>query len=461
VMTLIIILTLLLSISFDYSDVYINSHGASRAADILVDMLIAILGRQPDLGIAELESIFGAQAIKPLNSQICQINAENADFERFGSIIKFAKVLTTTGASQLAVQKTIINIITAGYQPDSGAKLKLGFSGYGDFANAKQLSSMALSIKKSLKNKGFSLRIVPNKTTALGSAQVIHNKLTSPNGAEFLIIKNGPSFIIAQTVHEQDIEAYTARDQARPKRDARVGMLPPKLAQTIINLAVGGWGLVDSSLAVKNNISPSTNYQTPNPTTQRIGMDGNQQGQSDGLSLVRGSAESRSESYNKVRRASNASSDKVISQEDYRVASPARKQDNSAITLLDPFCGTGVILQEALLMGFSVYGTDIEPRMIDYSKQNLSWLVAKYPRLKQLGITLKTGDATNYKWQPMPKIIAGESFLGRPLTSLPGQAELKPNYPKRKHSAQKSIRQHLQTIAAGWPRLPGGACLAS
>lgn len=41
-----------------------------------------------------------------------------------------------------------------------------------------------------------------------------------------------------RTSFVQDIESYTARDQARPMRDARVGMLPPKLAQIIINLAL-------------------------------------------------------------------------------------------------------------------------------------------------------------------------------------------------------------------------------
>ncbi len=37
----------------------------------------------------------------------------------------------------------------------------------------------------------------------------------------------------------QDVDEYAARDQARPKRDAYVGMLPPKLAQTLINNAYG------------------------------------------------------------------------------------------------------------------------------------------------------------------------------------------------------------------------------
>ena len=39
-----------------------------------------------------------------------------------------------------------------------------------------------------------------------------------------------------RVVGVQDIDAYARRDQVRPARDARVGMLPPKLAQILINL---------------------------------------------------------------------------------------------------------------------------------------------------------------------------------------------------------------------------------
>ncbi len=37
------------------------------------------------------------------------------------------------------------------------------------------------------------------------------------------------------------------------------------------------------------------------------------------------------------------------------------------------------MLQEALLMGYEVYGTDLEPRMIDYSQANLGWLDKNFP----------------------------------------------------------------------------------
>jgi tRNA G10 N-methylase Trm11 len=152
------------------------------------------------------------------------------------------------------------------------------------------------------------------------------------------LVRHGSKTWLAQTVKVQNINAYARRDQGRPKRDARVGMLPPKLAQTIVNLATG-----------------------PLPVTE----------------------------------------DNVV---------------------LDPFCGTGVILQEALLMGYGAYGTDLEPRMIDYSRQNLEWLATHG---KDSTPTLEAGDATKHDWTYPYSVIASETYLGRPLSSWPGADTLR------------------------------------
>ena len=42
--------------------------------------------------------------------------------------------------------------------------------------------------------------------------------------------------------------------------------------------------------------------------------------------------------------------------------------------LLDPFCGVGTILQEALLEGASVIGTDANAWCVKASEENLDWL---------------------------------------------------------------------------------------
>jgi tRNA (guanine10-N2)-dimethyltransferase len=162
----------------------------------------------------------------------------------------------------------------------------------------------------------------------------------------------------------QDIDAYARRDQARPARDAKVGMLPPKLAQILINLC------------------------GPLPEGSRI---------------------------------------------------------------LDPFCGTGVVLQEALLMGYSAYGTDLNPRMIDYSKKNLEWLRenelspsrghseataekqgaspvttgASNPSPRSDSIQLSQGDATSFSWDLPIDAVACECYLGQPMSQPPVEIKLK------------------------------------
>jgi tRNA G10 N-methylase Trm11 len=89
------------------------------------------------------------------------------------------------------------------------------------------------------------------------------------------------------------------------------------------------------------------------------------------------------------------------------------------INLLDPFCGTGVILQEALLMGYGVIGTDIEPRMVEYSRTNLEWFKAKF-KLPANDYRLDVADATTHNWDYQFTLIASETYLGRPFTNYPG-----------------------------------------
>lgn len=300
---------------------------------------VVILGRQPALGLAELESLYGAEAVQQVGNHAALLDLPPADiaFSRLGGSVKLAKALTfldTTDWGELSdyliqeVPKHTCCIAEEG-------KLKFGISVYGLKTNIKAIERTSLSVKKAVKADGRSVRVVPNKSLELNAAQVLHNQMTKgPLGMELLLIADDKRTILAQTTGVQDIDAYAARDHGRPKRDARVGMLPPKLAQTILNLA-----------------------------------------------------------------------------------QPSDKQ-----AVLDPFCGTGVVLQEALLTGYDAYGTDLEERMIDYSKENLEWLATKHD-LDSRTYLLETGDATNFEWQAFD-IVAAETYLGRPFNTEPDAGTL-------------------------------------
>lgn len=302
---------------------------------------VYILGRQPDIGIAEIESLSGAENIRSISGYaiVSNLEPETLPFNRLGGSQKVCKVLATIPYSNW--NQIVAYLFDAApefldYLPDG--KLTIGMSCYGFNVTAGKINASMLSLKKIVKASGKSVRIVPNKSQQLNSAQIIHNKLTDPQGWDLNLIKDGNQTVLAQTITVQDIEAYAARDQARPKRDARVGMLPPKLAQTIINLASTG-----------NN-------------------------------------------------RFNA-------------------------TVLDPFCGTGVILQEALLMGFKTLGSDIDPRIIDFTNTNLEWLQTNSPD-KQFEWQTYVRDAIQDKWPEHFDFVAAETFLGRPLSSVPDEKTL-------------------------------------
>lgn len=322
-------------------------------------MNVYILGRQPELGVAELESLYGSSHVRPVGDKFAVVDAP-VDFERLGGSVKSAKILDTIpGSHPKNAFKRISEILPKllSSYPAEG-KIKLGVSVYGFEMSPYKIGGEALRLKKSLRNLKRSVRVVPNDNPALSSAQTYHNQLTSSLGMEFVIIKDGDNILIGRVDDVQNIDEYRIRDRERPKRDPFVGMLPPKLAQTIINLAVG---------------------------------------------------------------------------------------DNNPSVILDPFCGTGVVLQESSVMGYDIYGTDISPKMIDYTKANLEWLKNKS------GIEhpaqLENGDAVKHTWK-LPKqpslSVATEAYLGQPLG---GQNPSPEKMREIVHDTNQIIRGFLKNIS--------------
>jgi len=68
---------------------------------------VCILGRQPALGIAELEALFGVDKVQPLGSQaaLVDINPPLIDFSRLGGTVKFCKLLTILETTAWKISK--------------------------------------------------------------------------------------------------------------------------------------------------------------------------------------------------------------------------------------------------------------------------------------------------------------------------------------------------------------------
>jgi tRNA G10 N-methylase Trm11 len=116
---------------------------------------------------------------------------------------------------------------------------------------------------------------------------------------------------------------------------------------------------------------------------------------------------------------------------------------------LDPFCGVGTILQEALLAKTQAIGVDINPWCIEAAQKNLEWLTKEYA-IQNANYTLIQGDSrklTNRIQQEAIDCIATEPDLGPALKHLPTEAyakkiieKLKPLYTDFIQEAHKVLK---------------------
>ncbi len=303
-------------------------------------MYIAILGRQPVLGIAELEKVFGKDKIEPISPESALVDTETLEIQRLGGVMKAGKIIVTLKKADWSqMNQKIIQYYIRKLSSMDG-KITFGISAYNLKISGYEVQKTGIILKRKLKQNGVSLRLIPNTESALSTATSHHNKLgLSENKIELIIVRADNGMIYAaESTGSQNITAYANRDQQRPKRDSYVGMLPPKLAQIMVNLAVGGLSFKKPPI------------------------------------------------------------------------------------VLDPFCGTGVILQEALLMGYLACGTDLSEKMSDYSRQNLEWLEKKYPNIPDWRVSV--GDATETKWNKPIDAIVSETYLGQPFSAPPSKEKL-------------------------------------
>ena len=193
-------------------------------------MQILITGREQNLSIAEAESLFGD--IQILNSQaISTVQDASIDISRLGGTIKIARrfELLKDADPKLIIESCIKQVLADSPQ----TKFNFGISSY---ENTKlNISKLGLSMKKELQSVGMKPRLVKGNEDNINAASIKHNKLAS-SGYEFLIVASSSGVHLARTIAAQDVDNYSKRDYDKPCRDSKVGMLPPKLSQMLINL---------------------------------------------------------------------------------------------------------------------------------------------------------------------------------------------------------------------------------
>ena len=324
------------------------------------------LGRISALSVAELQTMLKKfkinYSVKFLSKQLLTLDIEDEvkfrDFlVQIGGIKKISEVIDTYPNQEIAFEK-IISIME-----EMPGKKTIGYSFYSTEENEdrkakkifEEIRKRFIDIKKSQIGKSNVRLIFPdNETMELNSASIYKNKLTI-RGIELNIMTSGEKFVLSKTITVQNIESYSERDYSRPKRDSHIGMIPPKLAQIMVNLA---------------NIEKGK-------------------------------------------------------------------------TILDPFCGIGTILQEALLNDYKVVGSDANENQVENSEENLKWLSQKYI-LDYPDFKIFQSDIKNITRKINPNsidAIVTESTLGPVYKKLPTMKEMKKNF----EELEKTYLRFFQT----------------
>ncbi|MBI2443675.1 MAG: hypothetical protein HYV42_00315 [Candidatus Magasanikbacteria bacterium] len=343
-----------------------------------------VLGRQPLLSAAELFAVLGPLPLSATDYRhqplILKLNLPPAApapqqlMPRLGGTIKIGEGI----ASNLPEGK-LLERMGKELQKIKG-KIHYGISGYGDHPReikAKTIARWGKEIKRRLQSESRSVRYVFKNEPALSSVTVTQNKLTD-KGKEFLVSLSSAEerargevrYDLALTRAVQPFKEFSARDYGRPARDDRSGLLPPKLAMIMINLAAG---------------------------------------------------------------------------------------PRSSLRLLDPFCGSGTILTEALLLGHrQLIGADISEQAIQDTQKNITWIanqIAGLPSsIADLPILPANVTALSQKIPPAAvDAIVTEPALGPPLTGKEKIAQIK-------KTAQELNRLYFQAFREFKKILcPGGA----
>lgn len=338
-------------------------------------MYIAILGRQPALGMAELEQLFGSECTSWFGAHAARVDAHNISVEQLGGSQKIGRVVAELTGNWRHVSMQLVRAYTDAWATHEG-KMTLGISAYGFDISTRDVQKTAIILKQKLRDQDVSLRVIPNTDIALNTATSHHNKLgLADNKVELLVVREDKGrVIIAESIGAQNITALASRDQARPRTDAFVGMLPPKLARMMVNML---------------HITPTA--------------------------------------------PDHASADDAGTRQ----------------RILDPFCGTGTLLQEAALLGYAVYGTDLSEKMVRYSRDNLNWLQNSH-RIR-FDWYLHEGDAMHTSWQQPLDAIACETYLGQPFSAPPSPAKLQEVRGNCNHIITEFLKNLAPQLSSGTP----------
>lgn len=206
---------------------------------------VFVLGSHPGLSVAEILSVLQLEewAVYLATPEILVVDDGGADkgadwlMGRLGGTIRLGQLLEIEPEPEQIAEYI---------QGLGHARPRFGLSLYalGDAPGKnqrhqlqRQLIRTGMETKRHLKEAGVPSRFVrPQEGLSLSSVAIAKNRLLA-DGADLLILGGPDRSYLAAIEAIQPFEEFAQTDYGRPARDTKQGMLPPKLARLMLNLA--------------------------------------------------------------------------------------------------------------------------------------------------------------------------------------------------------------------------------
>ena len=292
---------------------------------------LLLFGNTPELSRFELESVYPDLEFNVIETGelknrlvILDLNVEQISpmMKRLGGLVKIFKLETEWKVSLTAkdLEAKLADLLLE-FDQDPYFTVYQHGKGQKAVKNAR--------IKAVLRELGHKSRFFQGNLEA--SALFLHH----PESLEIFLYHQEDKILVARLVATQDIDDWTKKDRQKPYFDRKKGMLPPKVARMMTNVALGQW----------------------------------------------------------------------------------QKKNSAKALLYDPFCGTGTVLIEALQLGCSVYGSDLDEKAVFGTRDNLDWLVKEYgvktDAWQKNIFYADVGQLSVDKFEQKVDLLVTEPYLGR------------------------------------------------
>lgn len=364
-----------------------------------------VLGRERELCLAELKAVFFRFGFcfppefgrgvgdNSLADNVAFINIANTDngftestddeyknldirvaqmMKTLGGTIKIFKII---GPMTNNIKSTLENYIENNLKKEG--KFNFALSSYSTKFDQRRINSLGLEMKKDFKGKYSSRFVQLREGKEVSTILSLKSKLVD-EGFEFGLFNESIGILVATT----DPVEWSIRDYEKPAGDKYSGMLPPKLARIMINLALG------------------------------------------------------------------------------------KLKNNERTLVVDPFCGSGNVLLEAMVLGCDVFGSDVSAKAVKDSQENVDWLMENQKsKLKSQNYNSKVktsvADATSADFGRLignceiDKLIENyncmavvtEPYLGEPKKYKPSLSAARGEYKKIRELYLKFF-ENLETLTA-------------